>query len=58
MEDEAFSPLYELAQETEKERHLADGRVGGGGGGAQSYGSEEAWSSVNHSILLILPFKS
>ncbi len=28
---------------------LADGR--GGGGGAESYGREEAWSSINHSIL-------
>ncbi len=37
----------------EKERQLADGRLGagGGGGGARSYADEKAWSSVNHSIL-------
>ncbi len=51
----ASSPSLQLAwpathRKTEKERQLADGRGGEGGGGAKSYESEEALSSINHSI--------
>jgi hypothetical protein len=39
-------------RKTEKERQLANGREEGGvGGGARSYYSEKAWSSINHSNL-------
>ncbi len=38
-------------RKTEKEKHLVDGRWGGGGGGAKSYDSEKIWSSINYSIL-------
>jgi hypothetical protein len=33
---------------------LSDGKGGGGRGGANSYGGEKAWSSINHSILFAL----
>jgi len=39
-------------RKTEKERKLADGRRGGGGGReAKSYDGENARSSINHSTL-------
>jgi hypothetical protein len=49
IEDQALSPSYDLA---EKERQLFDGK-GGRGGGDKSYDSEEAWSSIIHSILSV-----
>jgi hypothetical protein len=30
---------------------------GGGGGGAKSYYNKKAWSSINHSILSVSPFR-
>jgi hypothetical protein len=36
-----------IHRKTEKERQLADGRRGGGGG-AKSYDGAQAWSSINH----------
>jgi hypothetical protein len=68
IEYKAFSPSYDWAPRpppspvskldgdtnTEKERQLAEGRVGGGGEGrAESNDSEKAWSSISHSILSV-----
>ncbi len=67
IEDQAFSPSYDLAppplssqkawpathiSETKKVRQLA---YGNGGGGAKSYDSQRAWSSINHLILSAPP---
>ncbi len=41
-----------MALKTETEKHLSDGKGGGGvgGRGAKSYDDKKAWSSINHSI--------
>jgi hypothetical protein len=42
-------------RKTEKERQIAEGGWGeGNGGGAESYDSKKAWSSINHTIICML----
>jgi hypothetical protein len=63
IEDQAFSPSYDLAPPLLRPPpqlvslrapvELTDGRGVGVGGGAKSYVSEKAWSSINHSILSV-----
>jgi hypothetical protein len=46
--------LFTVHRNTEKEKQLTEGGVGGGGGGrAESYDSERAWSSISHPILSV-----
>ncbi len=50
MEDQAFSPSYDLARPLCRQSSLLTGE-GEGRGGAKSYDGENAWSSKSHSIL-------
>ncbi len=47
----SISSTGDTYRKTERERQLFDRRVGGGGVGAKSYDSKNAWSSINHKIL-------